>query len=190
MQTALLGYKGTLSTPSGEEEGYGEGCCGYRNPMVDEVSNRDVAQAFDELIEAHEQVRAAERSLEEYIAQNVPPEIPELFENVEALLRYNAERERYERGLSGAMEHRASSVAHYGRVASRVEPLLPEGARLVHAYGGSSAAIAGGKRYVVFKERQLTGLPEEGSIPLETATGETSAVAYVVRVEELVTGSE
>jgi hypothetical protein len=112
------------------------------------------------------------------------PETPEVFENVEALLRYNAQRERYERGLSGRMERRADRAAGYERTASRVELLLPEGARLIHAYGGSFADIPEGKRYAIFRERELTALSAEGT-PLETASGETSAVSYVVRVEEM-----
>jgi hypothetical protein len=87
------------------------------------------------------------------------------------------------------MERRAERFADYERAAERVVALLPEGARLIHAYGGGSAAVAGGQRYAVFKERELTGISEEG-IPLETAEGEVSAVSYVVRVERLGPGSE
>ena len=61
--------------------------------MADPTPNHEqVAEEFDELIEAHELLRAAERSLEEYVAHNLSPKIPELFEDVEALLRYNAEK--------------------------------------------------------------------------------------------------
>jgi hypothetical protein len=150
-----------------------------------------VAEAFDELIEAHELLRATEHSLEEYVAHNVPPEIPELFEDVEALLRYNAEKERYELGIRRVMERRADRQANYAGAASRVEALLPEGTRLVHAYGKSSGAIPTGKRYLVYKEsRLLADVSEAAVVPQETATGEVSAVAYVVRVEEMVSGSE
>jgi hypothetical protein len=161
--------------------------------MVEASSNREqVAGAFDELIETHELLRAAERSLEEYGAHTVPPEIPELFEDVESLLRYNAERAHYELGLSYAMERMADRAADYARAAARVEALLPEGTRLIHAYGKSSGGIPGGKRYLVYKERELAmDVSEEtGVVPQETAAGEVSAVAYVVRVEEFVTGSE
>jgi hypothetical protein len=160
--------------------------------MVDESPNREqVAEAFDELIETHELLRAAEHSAEEYVAHNVPPELPQLFEDVETLLRYNAEKARFDLELSRVMERRADRAADYTRAASRVEPLLPEGTRLVHAYGKSSEGIPRGKRYFVYKERELTRAPTEaGAVPQETATGEVSAVAYVVRVEELDTGSE
>jgi hypothetical protein len=157
--------------------------------MADEYPTDEIAATFDELIEAHELLRATERSLEEYMAENVPPEVPEVFENVEALLRYNAQRERHERGLGGMLELRVDRAAGYERVASRVELLLPEGARLIHAYRGSFADIPEGKRYAVFKEGVLTSLSREG-VSLETATGETSAVSYVVKVEELASGSE
>ncbi len=153
--------------------------------------HEQVAEAFDELIEAHELLREAEHSVEEYVAHNVPPEIPERFEDVEALLRYNAERERYELGFSRVTERRADYAANYARTASRVEALLPEGSRLVHAYGKSSGAIPTGKRYLVYKERGLLAdVSEADLVPQETATGEVSAVAYVVRVEEMVSGSE
>jgi hypothetical protein len=160
--------------------------------MVDASPNREqVAEAFDELIESHELFRAAERSFEEYVAHNVPPEIPELFEDLEALLRYNAERERYELRLSRAMERRADCAADYTRAASRVEALLPEGVRLVHAYGESSGGIPGGKRYFVYKEIELAGdVSEPGEVPQETAAGEQLAMAYVIRVEEVTTGSD
>jgi hypothetical protein len=156
--------------------------------MVEQMPNRQMAQLFDELIEAHELLGRAERLIEEYVAQNVLPETPETFENVEALARYNAEKARYELGLSGVMERRADRLADYERAARRVEPLLPEGARLTHAYGGTHAAVAGGQRYVVFKERELTGIPE-GGISLETAAGEVSSVSYVIRVERVDSGS-
>lgn len=160
------------------------------NRMADEYPTDEIAAAFDELIEAHELLRATERSLEEYMAENVPPEVPEVFENVEALLRYNAQRERHERGLGGMLELRVDRAAGYERVASRVELLLPEGARLIHAYGGSSADIPEGKRYAVFKESGLAAdVSEAGVVPQETARGEVSAVSYVVRVEELDSGS-
>ena len=55
--------------------------------MADPTPNHEqIAKAFDELIEAHELLRDAEHSLEEYVAHNASPEIPELFEDVEALL--------------------------------------------------------------------------------------------------------
>jgi hypothetical protein len=160
--------------------------------MADPTPNHEqVAEAFDDLIEAHELLRAVERSLEEYVAHNVSPEIPELFEDVEALLLYNAEKERYELGLSHVMERRADCHANYARAVSRVEALLPEGTRLVHAYGKSSGAIPTGKRYLVYKERELLAdASETDMVPQQTATGEVSAVAYVVRVEEMVSGSE
>jgi hypothetical protein len=160
--------------------------------MVDASPNREqLAEAFDDLIETHELLRAAERSFEEYVAHNVPPEIPELFEDLEALLRYNAERARYELRLSRAMERRADRATDYTRAASRVEALLPEGVRLVHTYGESSGGIPGGKRYFVYKEIELVGdVSEAGEVPQETAAGELSAMAYVVRVEEVATGSE
>jgi hypothetical protein len=156
------------------------------NRMIGDFPTDEIAMAFDELIEAHQQLRATERSLEEYMAENAPPEVPELFENVEALLRYNAQRERYERGLSGRIERRADHAASYERVASRVELLLPEGARLIHTYSGNLADISERKRYAIFKESELTALSAEGT-PLETASGRTSAVSYVVKVEELAT---
>ena len=160
--------------------------------MADLIPDHEhVAQAFDELIEAHELLREAEHSVEEYVAHNVPPEIPERFEDVEALLRYNAERERYELEISRVTERRADYAANYARTATRVEALLPEGVRLVHAYGKSSGAIPTGKRYLVYKERELLAdASETDMVPQQTATGEVSAVAYVVRVEEMVSGSE
>jgi hypothetical protein len=154
--------------------------------MVDEVRNREIAEQFDELIEAHELIRAAERSLEAYMAENSPPETPEVFENVEALFRYNAEKERYELGLSSVVKRKMSHGADYESAAAQVEPLLPEGSRLIHAYGGSSATIPRGKRYVVLKESALTDL--SGGLLVETSAGEPSAVSYAVRVEELITG--
>jgi hypothetical protein len=95
--------------------------------------------------------------LEEYVAHNASPEMPELFEDVEALLRYNAENERYALGLSRMMERRADCHANYAGAASRVEALLPVGTRLLHAYGRSSGAIPTGKRYLVYKETELLG---------------------------------
>jgi hypothetical protein len=160
--------------------------------MADPTPNHEqVAEAFDELIEAHELLRAAESSLEEYIAHNVSPEIPKLFEDVEALLRYNSEKERYELGLRRVMERRDDCHANYAGAASRVEALLPEGSRLVHAYGKSSGAIPTGKRYLVYKERGLLAdISEADLVTQETAMGEVSAMAHVVRVEEMVSGSE
>ena len=155
--------------------------------MADPTPNHEqVAEAFDELIEAHELLREAEHSVEEYVAHNVPPEIPERFEDVEALLRYNAERERYELGFSRVTERRADYAANYARAASRVEALLPEGVRLVHAYGKSSGAIPTGKRYLIYKERELLGGASEAKVvPQVTQTSEVLAVGYVVRVEEM-----
>ena len=160
--------------------------------MADLTPNHEqVAQAFDDLIEARELLREAEHSVEEYVAHNVSPDIPERFEDVEALLRYNAERERYELGLSRVMERRADYAANYARSASRVEALLPVDVRLVHAYGKSSGAIPTGKRYLIYKERELLGVASEaGVVPQVTQTSEVLAVAYVVRVEEMVGGSE
>ena len=157
--------------------------------MADESRTNEIAAAFDELIEAHVLLRATESALEKYMADNIPPEVPKVFENIEALLRYNAQRERYEREISARVEEREDCVAGYERAASEVEHLLPEGARLVHAYGGSSADVPRGKRYVVFKESQLTALSPPEGVALETAKGEVSAVSYIVRVvEEMGTG--
>ena len=162
------------------------------NLMADSTPNHEqVAEAFDELIEAHELLRAAERSVEEYVAHNASPEIPEVFEDVEALLRYNAEKERYELGLSRVQERRAECHANYAGTASLVEALLPEGTRLVRAYGKSSGPIPTGKRYLVYKESEmLADVSGADVVPQETVTGEVSAIAYVVRVEEMVSDSE
>ena len=155
--------------------------------MADPTPNHEqVAEAFDELIEAHELLREAEHSVEEYVAHNVPPEIPERFEDVEALLRYNAERERYELEFSRVTERRADYAANYARAASRVEALLPEGVRLVHVYGKSLGAIPTGRRYLIYKERELLGGASEAKVvPQVTQTSEVLAVGYVVRVEEM-----
>jgi hypothetical protein len=160
--------------------------------MVDLTSNHEkAAQAFDELIELHELLHQADLSLEEYVAHNVPPEIPELFEGIESLLRYNAEKARYDVALTRLMERRGERAADYARAAARVEPLLPEGVRLVHAYGGSSRRIPGRKRYYVYKERVLMeDVSKAGVVSQATETGEVSAVAYVVQVRELVASSE
>jgi hypothetical protein len=153
--------------------------------MADEFPTKEIATAFDELIEAHVLLRAAQHAIENYMADNVPPEVPKVFENIEALLRYNAQRERYERELSARIERREECVSGYEHAASRVEHLLPEGARLIHAYGGSSADIPQAKRYAVFKESELTVLSAPEGVALETAEGEVSAVSYVLRVEEM-----
>jgi hypothetical protein len=150
--------------------------------MVEQTSVHEVSKAVDELIEAHERLRASEGLIVDYSAHNALPQTPELFENIEALLRYNAQKERYQRGLRRVMEQRASRIADYERATLLVEPLLPEGVRLIHAYGGSSAIIPAGKRYSLFKEIALTELSE--GTPLETTTGDVSAMSYVVRVEE------
>jgi hypothetical protein len=49
-----------------------------------------------QLVEAREDQNDAERRLHEYRAANIPPQIPNVFEDVDAFLHYHHRRQSYE----------------------------------------------------------------------------------------------
>jgi hypothetical protein len=120
----------------------------------------DVADDFDIelrnilvwLIEAREDQNDADRRLKEYRAAHTPPERPDEFEGVDALLDYHHRRQSYENPLK--QRERASKKAKkgYADAAAQLRLFLPDGAHLRYAYEGERSGLIG-TEYVIVRKR-------------------------------------
>jgi hypothetical protein len=125
----------------------------------------DLRNILVQVIEAREDQNDTDRQLHEYRAAHTPPERPDEFEGVEALLDYHHRRQSYENPLR--QHERASKKAKkaYEDAAAQVRLFLPDGAHLRYAYEGERSGLIG-TEYVIVRKR--------GEIVIESSSSATS----------------
>jgi hypothetical protein len=121
---------------------------------------REVTEDFDttvrsilgQLLEARDDQNDADKRLQAYRAANTPPEVPNKFEDVDALLGYHHRRQSYENGLKQHEEALNKAKKEYGNAADQLLLFLPDGVPLRYAYDGERSALFG-TEYVIVRKR-------------------------------------
>jgi hypothetical protein len=121
---------------------------------------REVTEDFDttvrsilgQLLEARDDQNDADKRLQAYRAANTPPEVPNKFEDVDALLGYHHRRQSYENGLKQHEEALNKAKKEYGNAADQLLLFLPNGVPLRYAYDGERSALFG-TEYVIVRKR-------------------------------------
>ena len=112
----------------------------------------DLRNVLVQFIEAREDQNDADRRLQEYRAAHTPPERPDEFEGVDALLDYHHRRQSYENPLRQHERALKRAKKEYAEAATQVRLFLPDGVRLQYAYEGERSRLIG-KEYVIVRKR-------------------------------------
>jgi hypothetical protein len=118
-----------------------------------------------QLVEAREDQNDAERRLHEYRAANIPPEIPNVFEDVDAFLHYHHRRQSYENQLKQHQNALKKAKKEYADAAAQLQLFLPDGVPLRYTYEGERSTLFG-TGYVIVRQ--------QGEIVIESSSGATS----------------
>jgi hypothetical protein len=118
-----------------------------------------------QLVEAREDQNDAERRLHEYRAANIPPEVPNVFEDVDAFLHYHHRRQTYENQLKQHQNALKKARKEYADAAAQLQLFLPDGVPLRYTYEGERSKLFG-TEYVIVRQ--------QGEIVIESPSGATS----------------
>ena len=119
---------------------------------VTEDFDKAVRSILGQLLEARDDQNDADKRLQAYRAANTPPEVPNEFEDVDALLGYHHRRQSYENGLQQHEEALNKAKKQYGNAADQLLLFLPDGVPLRYAYDGKRSALFG-TEYVIVRRR-------------------------------------
>jgi hypothetical protein len=114
-----------------------------------------VRSILGQLIEAREDQNDADKRLHDYRAANVPPEVPNEFENVDTFLDYHHRRQRYENGLRQHENALKKAKKEYADTADQLLLFLPEGAPLRYTYQGERSELLSTEYVLVRKQGEI-----------------------------------
>ena len=132
--------------------------------MTDDFDN-DLRRILFQLIEAREDQNDAEKRLQEFRAANNPPERPDEFEGVDALLDYHHRRQSYENPLKQHERALKRARKEYTDAADQIRLFLLDGVPLRYAYEGDRSGLMGAE-YVITRK--------QGDIVIESPSAATS----------------
>ena len=112
----------------------------------------DLRNVLVQFIEAREDQDDADRRLHEYRAAHTPPERPDEFEGVDALLDYHHRRQSSENPLKQHERALKAAKKEYAEAAAQLRLFLPDGAHLRYAYEGERSGLIG-TEYVIVRRR-------------------------------------
>ena len=127
--------------------------------------DKDLRRILVQLIEAREDQNDADKRLQEFRAANNPPERPEEFEGVDALLGYHHRRQGYENPLKQHERALNRAKKEYVDAANQVRLFLPDGVPLRYAYEGERSGLID-TEYVIARK--------QGEIVIENSSTATS----------------
>jgi hypothetical protein len=111
--------------------------------MTEGYSEQQVAELFDQLIDAQDDLLHHHRVWEDYRKTHGSPLPPASFESVKSLTDYNERKARWEREEQDLRERATTASRQHGSVSERVKGILPEDAPVTHTYGGENAERQG-----------------------------------------------
>jgi hypothetical protein len=132
--------------------------------VTDDFDN-DLRRILLQLIEAREDQNDAEKRLQEFRAANNPPERPDEFEGVDALLDYHHRRQSYENPLKQHERALKRARKEYTDAADQIRLFLLDGVPLRYAYEGDRSGLMGAE-YVITRK--------QGDIVIESPSAATS----------------
>jgi hypothetical protein len=139
--------------------GYSAGMDNQQHPefLIRHYSDTEVLQLLDDLIVSYETAPEGQRLLDDWMARNPPPETPERFEGMRALVDYSRTKAGYEQRLEEMKERRNDFEKRYLEKAREVAMILPEGIPLIHDHRG--------RRYEIVREPAQEAGESRGSPP-------------------------
>ena len=132
--------------------------------MTDDF-DKDLRRILLQLIEAREDQDDADKRLREFRAAHNPPDRPDEFEGVDALLDYHHRRQGYENPLKQHERALKRAKKEYTDAADQVRLFLPDGVPLRYAYEGERSGLIG-TEYVIARRQDEIVIESPG-----TATG-------------------
>jgi hypothetical protein len=132
--------------------------------VTDDFDN-DLRRILLQLIEAREDQNDAEKRLQEFRVANNPPERPDEFEGVDALLDYHHRRQSYENPLKQHERALKRARKEYTDAADQIRLFLLDGVPLRYAYEGDRSGLMGAE-YVITRK--------QGDIVIESPSAATS----------------
>jgi hypothetical protein len=115
----------------------------------------DLRNILVQLIEARKDQNDADRRLQEFRASNNPPERPEEFEDVDALLDYHHRRQAYENPIKQHERALNRAKKEYADAANQVRLFLPDGVPLRYAYEGERSGLIGTEYVIARKQGEI-----------------------------------
>ena len=111
---------------------------------VRQLSDEEIEQTFDRLVEAWEGREQTRAELEAFNREYQPPEQHALkIESTKDLIEYNRQKWRYEQKREELEDRYKEHDANYNTTAETAKLLLPRGHILVHTYRGDHPELRG-----------------------------------------------
>jgi len=132
---------------------------------VTEDFDTAVRTILGQLIEARAIRNDAEKRLQDYRAAKKPPDVPNEFEDVDALLDYHHRRQSYENDLRQREKALKKARKEYTEAADQLLLFLPDGVSLRYTYEGERSDLLGNE-YVIVRRH--------GEIVIERSSGTAS----------------
>jgi hypothetical protein len=108
-----------------------------------------------QLLEAREDKNDADKRLREYRAANTPPETPDEFADVDALLDYHHRRQSYEQHLKRHENALKKAKKQYADAANQLRLFMPDNAPLRYAYEGERSELSGTEYVLERKQGEI-----------------------------------
>lgn len=117
--------------------------------------DKDLRRILLQLIEARVDRNDADKRLQEFRAANNPPERPDKFEGVDALLDYHHRRQGYENLLKQHERALKRAKKEYADAADQLRLFLPDGVPLRYAYEGERSGLIGTEYIIARRQGEI-----------------------------------
>ena len=114
-----------------------------------------VRTILGQLLEARQDQNDSEKRLRDYKAANTPPDIPNEFADVDALLDYHHRRQSYENHLKQHENALNMAKREYTAAAEQLLVFLPDGVPLRYTYEGERSELFGAEYVMVRKQGEI-----------------------------------
>ena len=117
--------------------------------------DKDVRSILGQMIEARTDQKDAARQLQDYGAANTPPEVPNIFEDVDTFLDYHHRRQSYENELRQREKALKKAKREYTDAADQLLLFLPDGVPLRYTYQGERSELFSTEYVIVRKQGEI-----------------------------------
>ena len=114
-----------------------------------------VRSILAQVVEAREDQNDADKQLHDYRAAKTPPEVPNEFKDVDALLDYHHRRQSYEYHLKQHENALNKARKEYAEVAYQLRLFLPDGVPLRYTYEGERSELFSTEYVLVRKQGEI-----------------------------------
>ena len=114
-----------------------------------------VRSILAQVVEAREDQNDADKQLHDYRAAKTPPEVPNEFKDVDALLDYHHRRQSYEYHLKQHENALNKARKEYAEAAYQLRLFLPDGVPLRYTYEGERSELFSTEYVLVRKQGEI-----------------------------------